>query len=143
MCCRTICWPLNKELAEAQLTVGGWVLSPSGVYVRNFEDEHTSVSVRLTDDTMEISLSPPIHSFDGHTQKRNAAGAMYSLAAAYGEKSGATITQSGINVPMCMSEGRQQRILAVYPGSPLDWEKLCPGFREAFLGELGHDHDAA
>jgi len=143
MCCRTIVAPLNKELAISQLTVGGWLLSPAGVFVRTFPGENTSVSVRLTEDTMEISLSPPVHNLEGHTQKRNAAGAMYSLAAAYAEKTGATITQTGINVAVCMSEGKAQRILAVYPGSPLDWEKLCPGFREAFLGELGHDHDAA
>jgi hypothetical protein len=134
---------LNKELALAQLAVGGWVLTPSGVYTRNFVEEGTSVSVRLTEDTMELSLSPPIHNLEGHTEKRHAAGAMYSLAAAYGEKSGATITQTGINVAACMSEGHKQRILAVYPGSPLDWEKLCHGFRLAFDLELGHDDDAA
>lgn len=128
--------PLNKELALAQLAVGGWVLSDTGVYVRAFAEEGTSVSVRLTEDTMEMSLTPPIHNLEGHMQKRNAAGAMYSLAVAYAEKSGAQITQSGINVAACMSEGRQQRILAVYPGTPMDWDKLCHGFRSAFASEL-------
>ncbi len=107
------------------------------MWVRAFEEEGTSVSVRLTEDTMEMSLTPPVHNLEGHMQKRNAAGALYSLAAAYAEKSGiATVTQTGINVPLCMSEGQQQRVLAVYPGSRLAFERLCHGFREAFSAEL-------
>lgn len=138
MCCRTVVAPLDKELAVSQLMVGGWVLQPStGVWTRTFQEEGTSVSVRLTDDTMELSLTPPVHNLEGHAQKRNAAGAMYSLAAAYAEKSGAAIvTQTGINVPVCMSEGTNQRVLAVYPGSRLDFERLCHGFRVAFMSEL-------
>ena len=143
MCCRTILAPLNKELAIAQLTVGGWTLATTGVYVRQFPDEGTTVSVRLTDDTIEISLSPPVHNLEGHTQKRNAAGAMYSLAAAYGEKAGATVTQTGINVAACMSEGRAQRVLAVYPSHPFTFDDLCLGFRMAFDSDLDHNHDDA
>jgi len=88
---------------------------------------------------MEISLSPPIHNLDGHHEKRNAAGAMYSLAVAYAEKTGATIQQSGINVQACMDEGRQQRIVAVYPAKPFTFSDLCVGFRAAFMGELDHE----
>ncbi len=135
MCCRTRLQGIdNPEIIDAMMTIGRFEREGSN-WVRRFGDAKVIAHFN-TDGDLEINLSPPVATnIEAHFGKREAAGAMYELAARIGEKTGAGIIQAAVNVADCLADGRgRDRVLAL-PGQRLDFSALCSGFQAVFLGE--------
>lgn len=136
MCCRITISPLNRDLAIAVLTIGRFVKVESGDrWVRELPEEGTHVAAHFTGDELELVIGPAISEAAHHAQKRRAAGVYFEIACKYAEKVGGTITQKA-NVEGCMEGALTSRVLARYPDEPMDFEKVCNGFRAAFYAEL-------
>lgn len=142
MCCKTSVSPLIKELAETVLAVGLFTKNAGSGWSREIPEENTRVSAYLSGDALELSLTPSVSSMEGHHHKRIAAGVMYEIAARYAERVDGQIKQTGINVAECMAEGIPARVIAQYPEKRLDFDRLCPGWRDVFTG-AGDDEPIA
>lgn len=139
MCCRTTIEPLDIDVARAVLLVGQFVPNANATeFVRALEEEGAKVTATFEQNALRLSITPAITSLDGHNGKRITAGVYFELAAKYAEKVGGKVTQLS-NVAACAGQGGQNKVLAVYPDQPLNWEAICMGFAEVIAG--GHVHD--
>lgn len=133
-CCKTKVLPLDKAVAAAVLATGMFVLGEHGVWERRIEEEGTTITSYMTEDSLIFALTPPVASMEGHEHKRLAASCMYEMACRYAQKVNGRIEQFAINVYPCLTEGTT-RVLANYPETRFDYSQLCPGFQTAFSGE--------
>ena len=137
MCCRTKIRPLNRDLAIAVLTIGKFKKSDHGDrWVRELREEGTQVTATFGPDALELVIGPAISVPADHAMKRRAAGVYFEIACKYAEKVGGTIVQAS-NVQGCIENQEHTRILADYPSMPMDFSRVCNGFRAAILGEEG------
>lgn len=134
MCCRTIISPLRPEIAVAVLTLGQFVNDSGSRWVRDVPEENARVSANFNKDTLELSISPAISTMIHHLQKRRAAGIYFEIACKYAEKVGGRIEQQA-NVQECIENQEHTRLLADYPTMPMDFSRVCFGFRAAIQGE--------
>ena len=142
MCCRMMVKPLDPEVAVAILATG--LFTPSiaagvSVWERLIAEEGASVNASFGDDALNLSLSPAISTYDHHAGKRIAAGVYFEIAAKYAEKVGGTIVQLS-NVVGCQADGTRQLLLAEYPLVPLEFKRICNGFKAVLLGEQDGEH---
>lgn len=140
MCCRLHVVPLDITIAETILAVGMFTPSAGSNnlhWERLILEELVTVSVSLMADgeygKFLLNLSPSISSYDHHKDKRIAAGVYFEIAAKYAEKVGGEIYQTA-NISGCIENGSSTRKLASYPSTPMQWNKVCNGFREVILG---------
>jgi len=143
VCCRTAVRPLNPELVRATLTIGGFepvYFDPrhpdlATRWEREVPEEGTTVTVHVLDDGIELSISPAISHYDHHMDKRLAAGIYFEIAARYAEKVGGTVIQRATVEGCTSGQGTKELLLATYPTMPLNFNRICDGFQETFLGE--------
>jgi hypothetical protein len=96
-------------------------------------EESASVKVSLRDGFLNLRISPVIHRYEHHARLRIAGSIYFEIAAKYAEKVGGTIAQHQ-NVVGCTVGQTQSLLLAEYPHVPLQWDRVCAGFREVLLG---------
>lgn len=134
MCCRVKAHAFDRLIAETILTLGQFKKQDGGSWVREVPEENISVHAAIDSDGLRVYLNPSIHQWEQHHEKRMAAGIMFEIAARYAEKTGAELTQDGINIPRCRDKtSSMTRHLAQYPADRLDFSRVCPGFQETFL----------
>lgn len=135
MCCRLNIEPLVAEIASTLLLVGKFE-KVGEVYLRKLEIEETQVTAILNKEAncLRLEISPPIQMYHQHAMKRLAAGVYFEMACKYAEKVDGRITQTA-NVTGC-AEGTNQRFLGEYPRQPMDFSRVCSGFKETFLGSI-------
>ncbi len=113
---------------------------------RVIAEEGTVVNASLSDQSLELNISPAISVFAHHAGKRLAASVYFEIAARYAEKVGGEIIQRATVVGCKDGDHPQELIIAKYPHIPMDFERICPGFRAVLLGESGgedtHEHVA-
>ena len=141
MCCRTQVYPIHIEAAVAILTIG--LFRPlywrpdnpqfAVTWERAIPEEGIIVGASLAGDSLQLTISPAISTFADHFGKRVGAGVYFEIAARYAEKVGGEIIQRA-TVAGCRKDGQSQElVIARYPRSPLDFEKICSGFQAAIL----------
>jgi hypothetical protein len=129
------------ETAIAVLTVGLFqpvYWSPGKPqYAMNWErripEEGTVVNASLSDNSLELNISPAISVFAHHAGKRIAAGVYFEIAARYAEKVGGEIVQRATVVGCKHSDHPEGLILAHYPGLPMSFDRICSGFQTVLL----------
>jgi hypothetical protein len=143
MCCRTSVFPLDLETAITILTIGRfqpvyWRPNQPEVAVnweRAVPDEGAVVTASISGESLDLNISPAISAYAHHFGKRVAAGVYFEIAAKYAEKVSGEIIQRA-TVAGCKPDDQSQGLLlARYPSMPLDYERVCPGFRAVILGE--------
>lgn len=82
---------------------------------------------------MELNISPAISVFAHHHGKRLAAGVYFEIAAKYAEKVGGEIIQRATVVGCKSGDHPQELIIASYPHLPMNFERICAGFRSVLL----------
>lgn len=138
MCCRIEIQPLVVEIARAQLAIGQFVYDPTtDRWSRRIDEEGTTVTAVLSTDRLCLALQPSITQYSHHFGKRVAIGVYLEMAARYGEKVGGVVEQLS-NVSGCSESGIARKQLAWYPTQPIDYERVCAGFRDVIAG---HAHD--
>lgn len=150
MCCRTTITPLVPEIARAVLAAGLFVpVYQDTNWERKVEEEESDwitvvhATVRHIDAieaSLELNLAPAISVFSQHHGKRRGAGVVFEMAARYAEKVGGTVVQRAV-VAGCESGKSRDLVIAAYPHMPLDFSRVCPGFRAEILGR--HHHEEA
>jgi hypothetical protein len=102
---------------------------------RVIPEEGTAVNAIFVPESraLRLEVTPTVTHYSHHADRRIASGVYFEIAAKYAEKVGGRITQLS-NVSGCTEGGVAEHVLAQYPGSPLCWEQVCPGFRETILG---------
>lgn len=141
ICCRTSVYPLDLKTAIAVLNVGlfkpVYWLPSNPDYAVNWErvipEEGTVVNASLSDQSLELNLSPAISVFAHHIGKRVAASVYFEIAAKYAEKVGGEIIQRATVVGCKSGDHPQELVLARYPNMPMNFERICPGFRAVLL----------
>lgn len=108
------------------------------VFERSIPEEGTMVTATIQADALHLQINPSISMMAHHSDKRLAAGVYFEIAARYAEKTDGKITQMS-NIGACIEDGISQKVLAVYPDHPLDFNKICVGFQEVLSG--GHIHE--
>jgi hypothetical protein len=101
-------------------------------WARYVPEEEAFVKAVMRDGCLHLRLSPVIHHYEQHSRVRVTAGVSFELAAKYAEKVGGVITQHQ-NVSGCTAYESRRLVLAEYPALPLQWERVCAGFREVLL----------
>jgi hypothetical protein len=130
-------YPLDIETAVSVLGVGLFkpvYWSPGRPetavnWEREIDSEGTVVHAALRDGSLELNLAPAISVFSQHHGKRIAASVYFEIAAKYAEKVGGTIIQRATVVGCKPSGSPQELILAEYPAMPMNFDRICPGFR--------------
>ncbi|MPZ49462.1 MAG: hypothetical protein GEU75_09230 [Dehalococcoidia bacterium] len=106
-------------------------------YAVNWErvipEEGTVVNASLSDQSLELNISPAISVFAHHSGKRLAASVYFEIAAKYAEKVGGEIIQRATVVGCKDGDHPQELLIAKYPALPLSFERICPGFRAVLL----------
>lgn len=142
MCCSTCIFPVDPETAERILELGmftpmtGAYPSAPTMWEREVrEDDGTKVTVRgqVVGDKLNLSLYPTIQKYEHH--RRVSGGVYLEIAVRVAEKCGSRIVQSS-NVDTCIENSERQKVLAEYPGKPMDWAAVCVGFQSSILGSL-------
>ena len=113
-----------------------WLPNKPGFAVnweRAIPEEGTVVTASLSDDSLELNISPAISVFAHHQGKRLAASVYFEIAAKYAEKVGGEIIQRATVVGCKSGDHPQELVIARYPGLPMSFERICPGFREVLL----------
>ena len=135
MCCSLIVAPFDRILAVSILEIAQFVPTEvSGVttWRRKIPEEGCEVSSTLIN-AFSLHISPSISNYLGHFGKRITAGVFFETAAKYAEKVGGEIVHQN-NIGECRGPGGEtQHILATYPDLPLQWDRICPGFRQTLL----------
>jgi hypothetical protein len=145
ICCRTSVYPLDVKTAIAVLNVGMfkpvyWLPSNPDYAVnweRSLPEEGTVVNASISDDSLELNISPAISVFAHHHGKRLAAGVYFEIAAKYAEKVGGEIIQRATVVGCKAGDHPQELLLARYPSMPMNFERICSGFRAVLLEGSG------
>jgi hypothetical protein len=104
---------------------------------RAIPEEGTVVNVSLTNGSLELNISPAISVFAHHHGKRLAASVYFEIAAKYAEKVGGEIIQRATVVGCKSGDNPQELVVASYPHLPMDFERICPGFRAVLLEGRG------
>ena len=142
MCCRLTVRPLNPEIASELLRIGLFIptfTAPNSLYPTGWERkivaEGTAVQAVLHPDDFNLSLNllPPVSSYPDHARHRLAAGCYFEMAARIAERVDGEIIQQATVVGCKAADGSLERLIASYPSQPLDFSKVCNGFRELFL----------
>ena len=111
---------------------------------RVISEEGTAVNASISDQSLDLNISPAISVFDHHMGKRLAAGVYFEIAAKYAEKVGGSIIQRATVVGCKDGNHPQELLVADYPGLPMSFERVCAGFRAVLLGgndiEPDHEH---
>ncbi len=107
-------------------------LNTAVYWERAIPEEGTVVKAEIHQDVLSISISPAVSIYEHHHGKRITAGVYLEIAAKYAEKVGGEITQHA-TVPGCIDDGKKDRLLAQYPGMPLQFSQVCRGFQSVFL----------
>ena len=148
MCCRVTVEGASIEDPEvvAVLRAAGMRMDPYHPYplwARRFGDgppigPTKGVTASGVQGGVRLTLDPPIgdHSIDKHRVNALTGSFMFELAAAIGERLGATVTQNSL-VGQCAREvdGKQSRhdlpsvVIGDYPRSPMRFGHICLGFR--------------
>jgi hypothetical protein len=97
-------------------------------------EEGTVVNACLSMDSLELNISPAISIYDHHQGKRLAASVYFEIAAKYAEKVGGEIVQRATVAGCKEGEQPQELVLARYPELPMNFDRVCPGFRSVLLG---------
>ena len=126
--------PFDREIAETVLRLGLFIDGGLGNLKRYIAEEQVTVVAQFMNDSLELSLQPSIGVWEHHMGKRIAGGVYFEIAAKYAEKVGGEIVQHA-NILQCQDGGGSDHLLASYPSMPLQWAKVCPGFRAVILGE--------
>lgn len=133
MCCKMLVTPVDKELAYALLPTGLFVPFSVNEWRRGVPEENAYVRVSIGEDGVHFSILPTITMYAHHHGKRITAGIYFEMAAKYAEKCDGKIIQQS-NIAACISDSTAEKLLAVYPNYPLDWNSVCKGFQEEILG---------
>jgi len=104
---------------------------------RVIPEEGTIVNASLTDGSLELNISPAISVFAHHHGKRLAASVYFEIAARYAEKVDGRVVQRATVVGCKAGESPQELIIAQYPELPMNFERICNGFRETLLEGCG------
>ena len=140
MCCRVSVQPSIPDIARSILATGQFKPQPYALdkplsevngWTRLIEEEGVGVNVTIDKESVSISLSPAVSVYAGHHGKRRAAAVMLEIAARYAEKVDGEIVQHA-NVIGCTEDG-SSRHLASYPSQPLQFDKVCNGWKAEFL----------
>jgi hypothetical protein len=109
----------------------------SSLYAVNWErqvpEEGTLVKASLAGETLELSISPAISVYAHHEHKRLAAGICFEIAARYAQKVGGEVLQRATVIGCKNGDQAHDLLLARYPGLPLSFERICPGFQSVLL----------
>lgn len=141
MCCRTTVTPIGPRAIEI-LQMAGFNGGERSAWIREL-DNGTWVTVRLDPQRVVLNVYPPVGSLADHSQQRLAAALMFKVAAYIAEDSGGDVVQEA-SVGHCLVErGKSSILIARYPGLPLRFEHVCPGFREVFVGGGNQEPAAA
>ncbi|HXH21476.1 MAG TPA: hypothetical protein VNN10_05565 [Dehalococcoidia bacterium] len=140
MCCRTHVYPIHLEVAASILSTGQfrplYYRAGSQIAItweRAVPEEGIVVGAALTEDSLQLTISPAISTFADHFGKRVGAGIYFEIAARYAEKVAGEVIQRA-TVAGCRRDGHSQElVIARYPRYPLDFEKICAGFQAAIL----------
>ena len=147
MCCRLIVTPFVEATAVSILTLGEfkpvfWI--PGHEVATNWErqipEEGCAVNANLSGERLQLNITPAISIFAHHAGKRITAGVYFEIAAKYAEKVGGEIVQQA-NVAGCIEgSGINELLIAHYPAMPLQFDRICSGFKALILGEerIGH-----
>jgi hypothetical protein len=100
---------------------------------RAIPEEGTVVNASISDQSLELNILPAISVFAHHHGKRIAASVYFEIAAKYAEKVGGEIIQRATVIGCKTGDHAQELLLAHYPVLPMNFEKICPGFREVLL----------
>jgi hypothetical protein len=100
---------------------------------RVIAEEGTVVNASLSDDSLELNISPAISVFAHHHGKRLAASVYFEIAAKYAEKVGGEIIQRATVIGCKNGDHPQELVVAHYPGLPMNFERICPGFQAVLL----------
>lgn len=133
MCCKSHVEPLDRTLAETILAVALFQGEGLNTWVRSIPEENCRVMATMQGGQLEVFLSPAVSQYHQHAEKRIAASVMFEVLSKYAEKVDGVITQKA-NVQGCTEGGMASHVIASYPSQPIMWEKVCPGFREVFMG---------
>jgi hypothetical protein len=134
MCCRTKVYYTDGFLAEGLLIVGQFERRDSGLWARRLRGNQ-GVQARLDKDGLRFWVEPPVSTWTDHSDKQDAAGVMFEMAARYAQKARCVdVWQEAINVTDCLAYGveRRHRIWNSFTGT-VDFDLVCPGFRDVFL----------
>lgn len=141
MCCSTAVFPVDRETAEAILSLG--MFTPAESYpgapkrwerqVRDDDGMLVTVTGQVLGDRLTLSLRPNITAFEHH--RRVSGGVYLEIACKVAEKCGAKIVQSS-NIGECIENSDRNKLLADYgAGQPMDWAAVCIGYQKIILGE--------
>ncbi len=135
------CYPVVKEVAEAILALGQFTQadaypgSPS-MWTREVRDDDgqlVTVRAQVVGDKLNLSLMPTIT--EANARHGRVSGGVYmEIACRVAEKCNSTIVQAS-NIGECIENGTRMKLLAEYPETPLQWDKVCLGFQRAILSE--------
>lgn len=106
---------------------------------RVIAEEGTVVNASLSDDSLELNISPAISVFAHHHGKRIAASVYFEIAAKYAEKVGGEIIQRATVIGCKNGDHPQELVVARYPSLPMNFERICPGFQAVLLEGSGGD----
>jgi hypothetical protein len=104
---------------------------------RAIPEEGTVVNASLSNGSLELNISPAISVYAHHHGKRLAASVYFEIAAKYAEKVGGEIIQRATVVGCKSGDHPQELVLASYPHLPMNFERICPGFRSVLLEAQG------
>lgn len=122
-------------MAEAVLRLGLFLPDDNGYWRRTIIEEGTTVTGQVIGEVLELTLLPSITVWEHHLQKRLAAGVYFEVAARVAEKCNAEIIQKSNIVGCRVGDG--DLVLGRYPSVPFTFSRVCLGFQEAIMGELG------
>jgi hypothetical protein len=100
---------------------------------RVIPEEGTVVNASISDEALELNISPAISVFAHHTGKRLAASVYFEIAAKYAEKVGGEIIQRATVVGCKAGDHPQELLIARYPSMPMSFDRICSGFRAVLL----------
>lgn len=150
MCCRVNVYPIVPNLAATQLLIGQfepiyWLPGrdyKDPIQAVNWErvipEEGTIVRASITNESLDLNISPAISTYSHHYGKRITAGVYFEIAAKYAERVDGQMIQRATVVGCKPSNSNMELIIASYPLLPLDYSKICPGFQAVILGDHYH-----
>ena len=133
----------GPEIAATILTIGRFrptYFAPNQPDIamnweRLIEEEGVVVCAGIAGESLEVYLQPAVSTYIGHFGKRIAAGVYFEIAAKYAEKVNGEVLQRATVMGCRPDDLTQGLLLARYPSMPLQWDRICPGFRAVILGD--------
>lgn len=82
--------------------------------------------------SVTLNIYPAVSSYEQHFLVREEAALLFKVASFLAEDGESDIVQEA-SVGQCLIErGKSNLVIASYPSHPLDFDAICPGFKEAF-----------